>query len=335
MGKFREGLVRAAGVFFGFVADSARGFMRHRSSLHAAGLTYFSLMSLAPVVCLILLLAKTCGVGDIARNHLNGYIDSVVENVEKGDRDLPQFLAKAQNPEQLAARRQTAADFAIQMRATMNSIFDRVGEYDVRRIGLAGVLMLLWTVVSMLGMVEVSLNEVWEIPKSRPLPKRVAIYAVMALVLPALALLAASMPILHLLRRSVASAFATLGATAWPFRAAMAVINSKLFGWSLSFVFATMGFAFFLSFMPNRHVKFSHALKGGVITAFLFGCWLRLCAVAQIGISRSSAMYGSFAVLPIVLTWIYISWQIILFGGSMTRTFSEYAAKRRHAAKST
>lgn len=335
MGNVRDRAAAAALNALRFIADSAKCFIGHRSALHAAGLTYFSLMSLAPVVCLILLLAKTCGVGDIARNHLNGYIDSVIESVEKGGKDMPQFLARAQTPEQLEVRRQAAADFAIQARVTMNNLFDRVGEYDVGRIGLVGVMMLLWTVVSMLGMVESSLNEVWEIPKSRPLARRMAIYAVMALVLPALALLAASMPILHLLRRFVEMAFASLGATGWPFRAILAVINSRLFGWSLSFLFATMGFAFFLSFMPNRHVPLRFAARGGAITAFAFGCWLRLCAVAQVGLSRASAMYGSFAVLPIILTWIYVSWQIILFGGSITRTFADWEARKRPLQKNT
>jgi uncharacterized BrkB/YihY/UPF0761 family membrane protein len=50
---------------------------------------------------------------------------------------------------------------------------------------------------------------------------------------------------------------------------------------------------------------------------------MKLCAVAQIGISRTSAMYGSFAFLPIVLAWMYMSWQLVLLGANMVKAFEE------------
>lgn len=309
------------------LAISFSRFFRTRSALHAAGLTYFSLMSLAPAICLILLLARMCGVGDMARNHINGYIDTIVESVEKGGDEMPEFLTKAQDPELAESKRRAAKDFAIQARAALNGIFDRIVSYDVRAMGCVGLMMLLWTVVSMLCMVESSLNEVWEIPRQRPFLKRLFIYTVMAFVLPALFILAASMPVLHLMRHVVARAFAAVGFEGLVPNLLLAVINSKLFGWLVSLFLTTTGFAFFLSFMPNRHIPLRHAAEGGLVTAFIFGCWLKLCAIAQVGIYRGSAMYGSFAVLPILLTWICISWQIILFGGSMTYAFSELRSR--------
>ena len=301
-----------------FLPIAAKRFIRHRSSLHAAGLTYFSLMSLAPAICLALLFARMCGLGDFARDRLNEYIDTVIVSVEKGGDDMPAFIESAQDEESREARRQTAHDFAIQARQSMNSVFDRIVAYDVHAMGTVGILMLLWTVVSMLGMVENSLNEIWEIPKSRPLLRKIPIYAAMAFVLPAFAMISASMPILHLLRKIIAWSFASVGIEGWIPSFVMAVVNSKIFGWSISFVFAALGFACFLGFMPNKRIPFRTAIRSGMITAFVFGCWLKLCATAQVGISRASAMYGSFAVLPIILTWIYISWQIVLFGGAMT-----------------
>lgn len=308
---------------------AAKRFIRHRSSLHAAGLTYFSLMSLAPTICLALLFARMCGLGDFARDRLNDYIDTVIVSVEKGGDDMPAFIESAQDEESREARRQTAHDFAIQARKSMNSVFDRIVAYDVHAMGTVGILMLLWTVVSMLGMVENSLNEIWEIPKSRPILRKVPIYAAMAFVLPAFALISASMPILHLLRRTILWAFTSVGLEGWIPSLVMAVVNSKIFGWSISLVFATLGFACFLGFMPNKRIPFRIALRAGLVTALVFGCWLKLCAIAQVGISRASAMYGSFAVLPIILTWIYISWQIVLFGGALTYAMSSLDPQNR------
>jgi membrane protein len=69
--------------------------------------------------------------------------------------------------------------------------------------------------------------------------------------------------------------------------------------------------------MPNTRVRFHAALVGGVVTALLFIAWLRLCAALQVGVARYSAIYGSFAILPILLAWVYMSWQIVLFGAEV------------------
>ena len=43
----------------------------------------------------------------------------------------------------------------------------------------------------------------------------------------------------------------------------------------------------------------------------------------SVGIAKSSALYGSFAFLPIILTWLYIGWQIILLGACMVKSFED------------
>ena len=58
-----------------------------------------------------------------------------------------------------------------------------------------------------------------------------------------------------------------------------------------------------------------------MVTAILFGGWWKICAILQVGIARASMLYGSFAFLPILLTWIYTSWQIVLFGAVLVREF--------------
>ena len=86
---------------------------------------------------------------------------------------------------------------------------------------------------------------------------------------------------------------------------------------------ASLAFAFFLWVMPNCKVSKKNAWRGGFITAIAFGCWIKICSVAQVGIAKSSALYGSFAFLPIILTWLYIGWQIILLGACMVKSFED------------
>ena len=75
--------------------------------------------------------------------------------------------------------------------------------------------------------------------------------------------------------------------------------------------------------MPYCRVSFRHAWYGGILTGVLFGAVLKLCAVAQVGIAKSSALYGSFAFLPIVLAWFYMSWQVVLLGACFVNAFDK------------
>ena len=63
-------------------------FLEHNCSMHAAGLTYFSLLALVPMLCLLLFTAKTCGVDRYARTQINAKIDAMIANIESGQDDV-------------------------------------------------------------------------------------------------------------------------------------------------------------------------------------------------------------------------------------------------------
>jgi len=64
-------------------------------------------------------------------------------------------------------------------------------------------------------------------------------------------------------------------------------------------------------------MKVNAGLTGGFVSAILFLTWLSICAMIQVGAARYGKIYGSFAVAPIVLAWVHVSWQIVLFGAEV------------------
>ena len=46
--------------------------------------------------------------------------------------------------------------------------------------------------------------------------------------------------------------------------------------------------------------------------------WLKLCLVLQIGVAKNSALFGSFAMVPILLSWVYVSWVILLVAAEVS-----------------
>jgi len=77
-------------------------------------------------------------------------------------------------------------------------------------------------------------------------------------------------------------------------------------------------FTFIYMFMPNTKVKFSSAIIAGTIggTLWQFTQWGHIHF--QMGVSRYSAIYGTFASIPVFLIWLYISWLIVLLGAEIS-----------------
>lgn len=297
-----------------------RGFLDNHCSMHAAGLTYFAMLAMMPILCCILVLAKTCGVDDYARTQINTRIDAMIANVEKGQDDqLAQLTPTSEEERQ--KKRIAAEEFATQARTIANQLFERIDKFDIGTFGWIGFGLLLWTIISSLGMVEMSFNHIWGVEKPRPIWKRAYVYLFIMVILPILAAVAMSLPVLNVVKDVLVATMGSVWLTKWVSDGIIWILDSLLFRFAVAFMAVSVMFAFFFWVMPNCRVNFRKAWYGGMITSFLFCAWLKVCAVAQVGIAKSSALYGSFAFFPIILAWLYMSWQIVLIGANMVREF--------------
>ena len=343
------GFLRRAGVhILRFFSTTLKSFSDHRCGLHAAGLTYFTILGFVPVLCMLMVTAKACGVGNFARDKINEQIDAFITRVEEGQKEaeaqaaaVPQEVAvavtnataevaapvpqgadvDAEKAKEAIYKAKASKDLALQARKFSNEIFDKIDKVDLTTLGWIGFAVLMWTVISTLGHVETAVNEIWLVKKSRPMWRKVFVYLFIVIVLPVFMSLAVSLPILRLVKTALD---ATLGATSytkWVGDALVNLIMSRLFGFFVTLAFASLAFAVLLKMMPNCRVGFRSSFRGGFFTALLVGGWMRLCTSAGVGISKSGAMYGSFAVVPIVLAWVFMSWQLILLGSCMSYAF--------------
>ena len=74
--------------------------------------------------------------------------------------------------------------------------------------------------------------------------------------------------------------------------------------------------AFFLLYMlvPNRRVRFVHALSGALLAAVLFELSKKWFAFYISHLSTFEHIYGALSVIPMLFFWIYIGWVVILTG---------------------
>lgn len=307
-----------------------KGFLGNNCAMHAAGLTYFAMLALVPSLCLLLFAAKMCGIDDYARRAINTHIDRMIENVEKGqDDDVVHTLADVNvlSEEELEKKRIAALEFGSQARTISNDIFDRIDRFDIGTLGWVGFVFLLWTVISSLGMVEVSFNQIWGVAKPRPVWKRAYMYMFVSIILPVLVTLAMSLPILNVAKDVIVATLGATWLTKWVGDGLVWLLDSWIIRFAFTFAVASLNFALLFYLMPNCPVNFKAAWRGGAITAILYGGWMKACAIAQVGIAKSSALYGSFAIFPILLAWMYMSWEIILLGANMVYAFQKEIEK--------
>lgn len=315
-------IVRFAKWIWGVVID----FIDCNCSMHAAGLTYFSMLAIVPVLCVLLFTAKFFHADEYARREVNFHIDKMISNIEQGQDDhVVRWISEANvvSEEERIKKREAALEFGTQARRISNLLFDRIDRFDIETLGFIGFAFLLWTVISSIGMIEESFNVIFRVPKPRPIWQRALLYLAITTIVPILIAMVMSLPVLVFIKNMITATLGATSLTKWMSDGLIWFLDSSIlrFVFVLSMSSLTFGLLFWA--MPNCRVTKRYALLGGLITSILFGGWLKICAIAQVGIAKSSALYGSFAFLPIVLAWFYMSWQIILLGAIGVRALEK------------
>jgi membrane protein len=172
-----------------------------------------------------------------------------------------------------------------------------------------GILLLFWSVMKVLGNIEHSFNEIWGVTKPRSLGRKFSDYFSLILICPILLAVASSTTV-------VVSSHARQLLEGIPFLNSLEpvlLLPLKLLPYGALWV----TFTFLFIFMPNTKVKLKAGLIAGVVSGTLFQMVQWAYINLQIGAAQYSAVYGSFAALPLFLIWLQMSWLILLFGAEI------------------
>ena len=169
-----------------------------------------------------------------------------------------------------------------------------------RGIGSVGVALLGITALATMLTIDRALNAIWRVRRPRPLGQRVLIYWG-ALTLGPL----------------VIGVSLTLASYAYTTSSGMVAAMPDALTFALDlleFSLLAMAMAALFHYVPNTWVRWRHAIAGGVfvaVAAELAKGGLAWYLKAMPGVS---AVYGTFATLPILMLWIYLVWVIVLLG---------------------
>jgi len=238
---------------------------------NASALTYSTLLSIVPILAILFAIAKGFGFSTLMERQIHNTLGS----------------------------QKLVADSLIKF---VNSYLDQTKSGVFIGVGLV---LLLWTIVSLTSDIEQTFNTIWQVKKSRTFYRKVTDYFSMFLLFPILIVVSAGLTIFMGTTMKQMPNFLILG----PFLKFLV----RLIPYTL-----TCGmFIGLYIFMPNTKVKIKNTLIPGILAGTVYQAFQFLYISGQISISKYNAIYGSFAALPLFLLWLQISWTIILFGAEL------------------
>lgn len=253
-----------------------RGYKEDKCPQKASALTFYTLLSIVPIVAMIFAIAKGFGIEEMLEKQL-------IQNMEGQEEVMEQVMGFAHN----------------MLENTKGGIIAGVG-----------IVMLFWSVMKVLGNIENSFNDIWNIKRSRSFMRKFSDYLSIMLVAPIFMIASSSLTIF--ISSQVHSAVSEVEFLTYlgPFITFLLKLLPYLLIWLL--------LTFMYIMMPNTKVKFGAAFLAGVIAGTLFQGLQYAYINFQVVISNYNTIYGSFAALPLLLIWLQASWLVVLLGAEIS-----------------
>jgi len=255
---------------------SYMGFRDDKVKLRASALTFFSLLSIVPVLAMAFGIAKGFG------------LDKEFET---------QLVEKFSGQQEVLGK---SLEFA-------HTLLENTKGGLIAGIGM---ILLIYSVMELLNNVEKSFNDIWYIKEERPFVRKFTDYMSIILLAPVLMIVSNSLTVFITIEIRELTDKVTF----------IALFKGLIFPALrlLPYIVIWLLFTLIYLIMPNTRVKLKSAFFAGVIagTAFLITQWVLIRL--QVNVSEFNAIYGSFAVLPLFLSWLQISWLIMLFGAEIS-----------------
>ena len=252
-----------------------RGFNEDNLQLRASALTLYSLLAIVPVLAMVFAVAKGFG------------FDMLLQD---------QLLARFPGQQEVLVK---AIGFARDLLTkTRGGLMAGIG-----------VIVLYWAVIKVLGHIEHSFNDIWNISKARSLWRKFSDYLTIMLICPVLVILSGSVTVFIKTQVTlIVDRIAFLG-----FFSPLIYFFFKLIPYLLIWLLFTLTYLM----MPNTRVRVISGLVAGIVAGTIYQVLQLIYINFQFLLSNYNAIYGSFAALPLFLIWLQVSWLVVLFGAEI------------------
>lgn len=265
---------------------SANGFVRDLCALRSTALALYTLLSIVPVFAMLFGVAKGFGFEKILKEKL-------LEQIPEHDTMVVQLIGFAEN------------------------MLDNTKGGVVAGIG---VIVLFWTVIKVIGIIEESFNAIWKIERGRPLNRKLSDYLSLMFLAPVLLIISSSITVFlktHISWLMDAMRLPDFGI--WVVLQLLSLSPLVIMSALLTFLYM---------FLPNHKVELKPGLIAGISAGIAYQTFQWAYLTLQFGVSGYNAVYGSFAALPLFILSLQIGWMIVLFGCEIAYYLQNYPKYR-------
>lgn len=221
---------------------------------------------------------------------------------------FPLFAELRQSFERNLLRELLPPQYASLILRYLNDFTAKAGQLTALGLGF-----LVITALAMIFTVDRVLNDIWQVRTRRPLLQRTLVYWTLMTLGPLL------------IAASLSATSYLLSVSAGWVRRGPDLVRTLLDLAPL--VLSGFAFAALYVLVPARRVLWRDALIGGFIAAVL-GEGMRELFAVYIRTGTIGNIYGAFAVVPLFLLWVYLSWFVILFGAAIAATLPRLRSTR-------
>lgn len=278
----------------------ANQWSQHNAPRLGASLAFYSLLSLAPLLLVII------------------SIVGIVFGHSAAERETVQEVQALIGP----AAGKTIGAFLQGSHNTRHGLIATIG----------GLITLLFSASGVVIELRDALNTIWNVPtKSAAGFGYVTAYLKQRLFSFAIVVAIGFLLVISLAVSTWISALVALSASVLPGEAVLLHLANSV----VSFLVITILFSAIYKVMPDVRIEWRDVILGGAVTSLLFTIGKLLLAM-YLGRASYASTYGAAASIVVLIVWVYYSGQIFFFGAEFTRAFaSRYgsAPKQSNAAR--
>jgi membrane protein len=170
-------------------------------------------------------------------------------------------------------------------------------------VGLSALIGLLLSALAIFVTAERNFNRIWKVKGTRTYMQKLTIFWVVLTTSPFLLTASAAVgnllvPADSMLERLISGSFAL----------------QAVYTFCVPVSIGLAGFTVLYYFLPSAQVRMRSAALGGLVAAVL---WVACKESFYLYVARTSSVYGSLAVFPLFLFFIYLNWAIVLWGSEI------------------
>ena len=179
-------------------------------------------------------------------------------------------------------------------------------------VGVFSALLFVWTIIWLMYQTECVFNNVWGVSKvPRQTFKRFAFYIGLLFLSPFVVIIFTYGIVLY------TNAPSLIGVNvAWLHR---------FVGWLIFYAVTALILSVCYKYIPAAKVTYRYALHAACFDAIVFCLFQYLYLETQMFVTRLNSVYGVLAAIPLFLIWLNYSFQIVLYGASLSYSLQHVA----------